>query len=108
MLKNFKLLRPILIVLILFIPLYPKFPISFFQGNYVAFRLDDIVVALAILLWAVTELKNKFPVFKLKISRLFLIYFLAIITSTVTAVLIYQTTLTSTLLLHLLRRFEYI
>jgi hypothetical protein len=108
MLKNFKLLRPILVVLILFVPLYPKFPIAFFGGNYVAFRLDDIVVSLAIFLWGLYQIKNKFSIFRLKIGRLFLVYFLAIIASTVTAVLIYQTTPTTTLLLHLLRRFEYI
>jgi len=110
MFKNLKLniFRPIIAILILFIPLYPKFPLTSVNGTYVAIRLDDIVVALAILIWCVYQLIHKFPVFKIKITKLFLVYFTAIIASFITAFLIYQTDSTSLLILHLVRRFEYI
>lgn len=108
MFKNLNIFRPIIAVLILFIPLYPKFPLTSVDGTYVAIRLDDVVIALAILIWCIYQLTHKFPVFKLKITKLFLIYFVAIITSFITAFLIYQTDSINLLLLHLARRFEYI
>lgn len=101
------LLRPILAILILFIPLYPKFPLSPIPGTYVAIRLDDIVVLIAIITWLIYQSTHHFPVLKIKISKLFLAYFLAIIASNVTAILIYQTNSPHLLLLHLLRRLEY-
>jgi len=109
MFKNIKLniFRPIIAILILFVPLYPKFPLTSVSGTYVAIRLDDIVVSLAILIWCLYQLTHKFPIFKIKITKLFLAYFVAIIASFVTAFLIYQTEPTNILILHLIRRFQY-
>ena len=107
MFKNLKILRPVLALLILFIPLYPKFPLSSVPGTYVAIRLDDIIISAAIAIWIIYQIKNRFPILKLKINGLFIAYFLAIIASTVNAILIYQTDPTNILVLHLLRRFEY-
>ncbi|MGI5841527.1 MAG: hypothetical protein ACOX6N_04905 [Patescibacteria group bacterium] len=107
MLKNIKILRPLLAILILFIPLYPKFPLANVKGTYVAIRLDDIIVALAIIIWGIYQIKNKFSIFKHHVTKLFIAYFIAIIVSTVNAIFVYQTEPTSILLLHLLRRFEY-
>lgn len=110
MFKNLKLniFRPIIAILILFIPLYPKFPLTSVDGTYVAIRLDDVIVALAILIWCIYQVIHKFPVFKIKITKLFLAYFMAIIASFITAFLVYQTDSTNLLVLHLARRFEYI
>jgi len=108
MFKNLNIFRPIVAILILFIPLYPKFPLTSIDGTYVAIRLDDIVLAIAILTWSIHQIIHKFPVFKIKITKLFLAYFAAIIASFITAFLIYQTDSTSLLFLHLARRFEYI
>lgn len=107
MFKNINFLRPVLAILILFIPLYPKFPLASVTGTYVAIRLDDIVVALAVLIFAIYQIKNKFPIFKEKIFKLFLVYWLTIIATTLNAVLVYQTDPTNILLLNLFRRFEY-
>lgn len=107
MFKNINIFRPIIAVLILFIPLYPKFPLESVTGTYVAIRIDDIVIAIAILFWLIHQIIHKFPVFKIKITKFFLVYFMAIIASFVTAFLIYQTESTNILILHLLRRFEY-
>lgn len=108
MFKNLNIFRPIIAILILFIPLYPKFPLTSVDGTYVAIRLDDVVIALAILIWAIYQLTHKFPILKIKITKLFLAYFAAIIASFITAFLVYQTDSTTLLLLHLARRFEYI
>lgn len=106
--KNLNFLRIIFAVLILFIPLYPKFPLFGVTGTYVAVRLDDIVVSFALLLWLITQIKNRFPVLKYKITPLFIAYFIAIITSTLNSILINQNTSIPILLLNTFRRFEYI
>lgn len=102
------ILRPILAILILFIPLYPKFPLFFVNKIPVALRLDDIIISLALFAWIYFQYKNKFPIFKEKITILFISYFIAITISFITAAFIYQTEPISNLILYLLRRFEYI
>jgi len=107
MFKNLNIFRPILVILILFIPLYPKFPLASVSGTYVAIRLDDIVIALSLFIWFVYQLKHRFPVLKNPISKLFIAYFIAIITSNLLALIIYKIYPQNILLLHLIRRFEY-
>ncbi len=104
---NINIFRSVLAVILIFIPLYPKFPLISINGTYVAVRLDDIVIAVAVLIWLIYQIKNKFPVFKTKITPLFLVYFMAIIISFINAWLIYQTEPVNILLLHVFRRFEY-
>jgi len=108
MFKNLNPFRIILAVLILFIPLYPKFPLLSINGTYVAIRLDDIIVGLCFLCWLIYQVKNRFSFFKQKITPLFIAYFIAIIASTLNAVLVYQTTSPAILFLNAFRRFEYI
>lgn len=108
MFKNLNPFRIILATLVLFIPLYPKFPLTGVEGTYVAIRLDDIVLALCFIFWFIYQLKNHFPVLKEKITLLFIAYFIAIIVSTLNSILIYQNNLPSVLLLNTFRRFEYI
>lgn len=108
MFKNLNFFRIILASLIVFIPLYPKFPLLSVNGTYVAIRLDDIVIALCFIFWFIYQLKNHFPVLKYKITPLFIAYFIAIFASGINAVLVYQTTSPSIILLNTLRRFEYI
>jgi hypothetical protein len=70
-LKKLNIFRPIIAILIFFIPLYPKFPLTNVDGTYVAIRLDDVVVSLAILIWCIYQVINKFPVFKIKDTKNF-------------------------------------
>ncbi len=108
MLKNINIFRILLATLICFIPLYPKFPLFSVKSTYVAIRIDDIVLAISLFIWLLYQIKHHFPIFKNKITPLFIAYFIAIIVSTLNAILIYQSTSTQMLLLNLFRRFEYI
>lgn len=108
MFKNINPFRIILATLILFIPLYPKFPLSSVDGTYVAIRLDDIVLAFCFIFWFLYQFKNRFPILKEKITLLFIAYFIAIIVSTLNSILVYQNNLPTVLLLNTFRRFEYI
>jgi hypothetical protein len=107
MFRKFNLLLVILAVLIIFIPLYPKFPLASVTGTYVAIRLDDIVVAISIFIWLIYQLKHRLPILREPITKLLLAYYLAIVASFISAIFIYQTDPPQILLLHLLRRFEY-
>jgi len=107
MFKKFNILRPLLAILIIFIPLYPKFPLGNVAGTYVAIRLDDIIVALSIIIWGIYQLKNKLPILKEPITKIVFAYYLAIIASFISALFIFQTEPRQILLLHVLRRFEY-
>jgi hypothetical protein len=101
------LLRVTLAVLLVFIPLYPKFPLAFAAGSQVAFRLDDIIVSLSLLIWMIYQVKSGFPILRQKMSWLIFAYWLSLIASLLNAFLIYQTTPDTQLILHTLRRFEY-
>lgn len=107
MFKNLNPFRIILAVLILFIPLYPKFPLFGVTGTYVAIRLEDIIIGLFLLFWLFFQVKKHFPIFKNKIILVFIAYFIAISISALTAILIYQNTPSSIIVLNTLRRFEY-
>jgi len=108
MFKKFNPLRSVLAILLIFIPLYPKFPLVSVTGTYVAIRLDDIIIALSILIYLIYQIKHQFPVFKEKITPLFIAYFIAIVLSFIYAAVIFQTDPFNILLLNFLRRFEYI
>lgn len=102
------MLRPILAILLMAIPLYPKFPLLAVNGTYVAIRLDDILVAIALLFLFFDQIKNKFSLLNAPVTRIISAYFIAISISFLNAYLVFQTEPTNILLLHLLRRFEYI
>ncbi len=108
MLKNLNLLRAFLAILILAIPLYPKFPLYGVADTYVSIRLEDFLVAFTVIILFAYQLKHHFRFLKWDITKFFLSYFVAIIASTVTAILIFKTDPTSLLLINVLRRFEYI
>lgn len=107
MVKNLNIFRIILAVLILFIPLYPKFPLSFVSHTYVAIRLDDIIVAVSILIWGIYQLRHRLPFFRSRLGWLFTAYFLATALSQIVSLVIFQDTPANILLLHWARRVEY-
>lgn len=108
MFKNINILRPVLGILILFIPLYPKFPLLAVKGTYVAIRLDDIIVAVSVFIWFIYQTKHRFPFLNSKLSWAILPYFIAISVSSLNALFVFQTEPVNIILLHLFRRFEYI
>jgi len=106
-LKNINVLNICLAILIMFIPLYPKFPLLGIKNTYVAIRLDDIIIALVFFFLLINQIKHRFPLLKLKITYLFIAYFLALLLSAINAILIFQIVPKNILLLNTFRRFEY-
>lgn len=95
------------ISLLLFIPLYPKFPLFNVPGTYVAVRVEDLWVAAVFIIWFYLERKQGFITFKERTSRLILLYFLAGAVSLLSALLVTKTVTPHLGFLHFLRRIEY-
>ncbi len=106
--KKFNLFRPILAILLVFIPLYPKFPLFSVKNTYVSVRLDDVVIAGSLFVLLLSQIKDHFKLTKTNIFKLFLPYFIAISISFLNAALVLRTEPTNILMLHTLRKFQYI
>lgn len=112
MLKLSKLLKTnwlslAVIVLFIFIPLYPKFPLFNVPKTYVAIRVEDLLVLAIVLLWLGLEIKRKFPVLRDRVSLLILLYLGIGGLSLLSAVLITKNVTPHIALIHWLRRIEY-
>ncbi|MCJ7804912.1 hypothetical protein MUP35_04250, partial [Patescibacteria group bacterium] len=96
-----------IIGLLLFIPIYPKFPLFNVPGTYVAVRIEDFVVAFVLLLWFIHQLRLGFPSLKDRVGKLIMLYWLVGGLSLLSAVLITKNIVPHLALLHFLRRIEY-
>ena len=105
--KSFNILSLIIIALLIFVPLYPKFPLFNVKGTYVAIRIEDFFVAFAVFVWFLGEFKQGFLSFKNRVGQLILLYWLVGGLSLLSALLITKNITPHLALLHFLRRIEY-
>jgi len=94
-------------LLILAVPLYPKFPLIRIPGSWVSVRLEDFLIAVIFLFWLQTIIPRRHEFFKNTLNRLFLIYFAIGFLSFLTAVLVTKSVSLNLGFLHTLRRIEY-
>lgn len=98
----------LVIFLLVFIPLYPKFPLLNVRGTFVAIRLEDVLITLALIWWGV------WVVFSGRIKEFFadqlnqaiLLFFFIGAFSLFSAVFLTHTVLDNLGLFHYLRRVE--
>lgn len=94
----------LLILVLFFAALYPKFPLLGVSGTFVAVRLEDFIVAAAIIFWVVTAaLRQKY----LPVHRAILLYLIIGFVSVFSAVFVTKTAGLNLGVLHALRRVEY-
>jgi len=96
-----------IIGLLLFIPLYPKFPLLSVMGTYVAIRAEDVLIAFLLLVWFFHQLKLGFPSLKDKVGKLIILYWIVGFLSLVSALLITKNITPHIAIFHFLRRVEY-
>jgi len=101
------LFKVLTIILLISIPLYPKFPLQEVSGTYVAIRIDDLVAAAAIFAWLIFQAKNRFPVLKERVFKLFVLYWLAGLIVNLNSLNNFGLTNFKLAMLHWLRRVEY-
>ncbi|MDD3532288.1 MAG: hypothetical protein PHW57_03075, partial [Candidatus Shapirobacteria bacterium] len=96
------------LVLLVFIPLYPKLPSLEIPGSYVRVRLEDFIVAVTGLIALPLIWQKKETMFKNKIAQAVVVYWLVGLASTISALLISRLVWPHLALLHYFRRIEYL
>lgn len=97
------------LLIIIFIPLYPKFPLINIPGTFVAARLEDFLIGFFLIFW-ILVLKSKNLIlnfFKDKLNQIILLYFFIGFVSLFSAVFITWTIVPHLGLFHFLRRVEF-
>lgn len=94
------------VVLFVFIPLYPKFPILNVPGTYVAIRLEDFLIALLILGWFLAILPKFKQFLQSTLTQTFLLFWLITFFSLISGIFLTQTVVPHLGFLHYLRRVE--
>lgn len=100
----------LVLLLFVFIPLYPKFPLINVKGTFVAIRLEDLIIGLTIGLWFVyLILSNKLKVFlNDKLTQAILLFFFIGSVSIFSAIFLTHSVIWHLSMFHLLRRVEFI
>lgn len=94
-------------ILLLAIPLYPKFPFARIPGTYVSVRLEDFLIAALALITFILYFKKLKGIFKNGLERAILLFIFAGLVSLISGLLVTQTVVFHIGLLHWLRRIEY-
>ncbi len=96
-------------ILLLVVPLYPKFPVFNIPGSYVAVRIEDFLLSIAALIFVLSFLQHdRLTFFKDKFNLAVGLFFIAGLISIVSAVYLTHTISPSVGILHWARRVEYI
>lgn len=97
----------LLVILLIFIPLYPKFPLLDVSGTFVSVRLEDILVALVVGFYGIELIVNRFKTFSRPIPRAILLYLLVGSVAAFSGIFLTKTATLNLGILHTFRRFEY-
>lgn len=97
----------LVLLLLIFIPLYPKYPLLNIGGTYVAVRLEDIVIALCLGLWVIFKFKDLKKFKDTLIFKAFLLFWIIGLLSLISAYFLTYSITFKLGVLHFLRRIEY-
>lgn len=92
---------------LIFVPLYPKFPLAEVSGSFVSIRLEDIVLAGIYLIWGVWAIRSKLWLLITKTQRAIILYWIIGFVSVFSGIFLTKTVTPSLGFLHSLRRIEY-
>ncbi|MFA5933038.1 MAG: hypothetical protein WCV81_02080 [Microgenomates group bacterium] len=98
----------LVLFLMAFIPLYPKFPLLNVTGTFVAVRIEDFLIALILTLWGLRIILGKKVISTLSegVNKTMLVFFFVGLVSLLSGILLTKTVSPSLALLHFLRRVE--
>lgn len=105
--KYNELVFVVLIIVAVFIPLYPKLPLAAVEGTYVAIRLEDILLLGITLIWGIVNLSRIKSILKLTVTKSFLLFWFIGLVSLISGIYLTDTVGKSLGLLHYFRRIEY-
>ncbi len=101
------LLKYVFATLIIFIPLYPKFPLFNIPGTYVAVRSEDFILVLLAFLLLAHFLKNPLFFFRFTMTRSIFIFWLVGLIAIISGIFLTKTIPFHLGMLHWARRIEY-
>ena len=93
--------------IIIFVPLFPKFPLITIPGTFVAVRIEDVLLAFSGLLLAYALFPRIAKLPKISLNRIIFVFLFVGLISTLSAILITQTVFVHIGFLHWFRRIEY-
>lgn len=93
--------------LLVFIPLYPKFPLVNIPLTYVAIRLEDVFIAIGFTLAILIQLPAVKRLFRMAIVQSYVLYWFIGLISLISAIFVTSTISPHLGFLHWLRRIEY-
>lgn len=97
----------IITFLLIFIPLFPKFPAFRIPGIYVSIRLEDFLILFSLLSFSFMFFKKFKELLSLKVARAIFIFLAIGLISTLSGIFLTKTVELNIGLLHWLRRVEY-
>ncbi len=97
----------LLLILTIFIPIYPKFPLLDVSGTFVAIRLEDILIAIVLITVLIINIKKLPWLVKQPITQAFMLFWGVGLISLLSAIFITHSVQTNVGVLHYLRRIEY-
>jgi hypothetical protein len=106
-LNRHSLLKVGVVMLVLVVPLYPKFPFLRIPGSQVSLRLEDFLLAAVSLVWLGNVLPKWRALMKDRIIRAVFLFWAVGLVSLLSAILVTQTVVWYIGLFHWVRRVEY-
>ncbi len=106
--KYNNLFKFVLTAILIFVPLFPKFPAFRIPGIYVAIRLEDFLIFGALVVFLIPLLSNIKNFLTDKLSRSILLFILVGFISLISGIYLTQTVAPTIGFLHWIRRVEYL
>lgn len=94
-------------VILIVVPLFPKFPFLRVPGTYVSIRIEDFLISLLAFIFAIVFFRELPRLLKNRLETLILAFILIGFISLLSAILVTKTVVPSIAILHWLRRIEY-
>ena len=93
--------------ILIFVPLYPKFPFIHIPGTYVSIRIEDFLLAITALVIFIKVIPNIKKIINNNIARAIILFLLVGLVSLLSGIFLTQTVAANIGVLHFLRRVEY-
>ncbi len=97
----------IAILILIFVPLYPKFPLFGVGGSFVSVRLEDFIIAIGLFICLIFQIKNRFSHLKNPVARTIILYLLVSFVAMFSAAFLTKSADLKIGIFHWVRRVEY-
>ncbi len=104
---RYELLKYAVAAMLLAIPIYPKFPFITVPGTYVSIRIEDFMILVVVGLWVIRFAGDYKTILKNRVAQAVVIFWVVTFVSVVSAIFLTKTVDYHVVILHWIRRIEY-